>query len=252
VLEEIFTRIESFVVRVRSSRATIIGINGVDNSGKTTFAIELERCLKNKGYKIALIHLDDFHNPRNTRTRNTRNTPRTRNTRNTPRTRNTRALRNAFNSLNICNQGDDPVQSYFDNAFNLELLEKEILAPARGGELVDKELFLLDLESDTYVNRKRYRIDKDTIVILEGVLLYREPLDRYFDLRIFLDIPFSEVLRRAGKRDVSRFGPGFLSRYKTRYIPVQKRYLEDYSPRERSDMVIDNTDFTNPRIVSTR
>jgi phosphoglycolate phosphatase len=144
------------------------------------------------------------------------------------------------------------VQAYFDHAFNLELLEKKILAPARSGELVDKELLLLDLESDTYINHKRYRIDNDTVVILEGVLLYRKPLDRYFDLRVFLDIPFSEVLRRAGERDASRFGPEFLTRYKTRYIPVQKRYLEDYSPRERSDMVIDNTDFANPRIVSTR
>lgn len=217
MLVDIFARIESLLGTGNSDGAAMIGINGVDNSGKTTFAIELEQCLKNKGYKTALIHLDDFHNERSIR-----------------------------------NQGDDPVQAYFDHAFNLELLEKEILAPVRRGEFIDKELLLLDLESDTYINREHYQIDKDTVVILEGVLLYRKPLDRYFDVRVFLDIPFSEVLRRAGERDVARFGKKFLDKYKTKYIPIQKRYLELYSPKERSDIVVDNADFTNPRIVSMK
>jgi phosphoglycolate phosphatase len=212
--EDIFARIKSLLESVSTDHAVVIGINGVDTSGKTTFAIELERYLQGKRFKTQLIHLDNFHNPRSVRS-----------------------------------QGDDPIQSYLNHAFNLELLENQILAPARKKEVIDKELLLLNLESDTFTNRKAYRIDQDTVVILEGVLLYREPLDQYFNVRVFLDIPFSEVLRRAGERDAARFGPKFLDKYRTKYIPLQKRYLERYSPKEHSDIVVDNSDYLRPTII---
>lgn len=209
---EIFLRVES---RIHLPGKRLVGINGVDLSGKTIFAQDLERYLVSRGYKTALIHLDDFHNPREIRHR-----------------------------------GKDPVQGYLDNAFNLELLEKEILSPLSEQGSLDKELALLDLDTDDFTCRKRFKIAPDAIVILEGVLLYREPLEGYFDVRVFLDIPFSEVLVRARKRDVPRFGKEFLERYRSKYIPLEKRYLEEHKPKERSDLVIDNTDFTRPVIRS--
>ncbi|MBD3285084.1 HAD-IA family hydrolase [candidate division WOR-3 bacterium] len=210
----IFHTVEKKVKQTQGSTAHIVGINGVDTSGKTTFAVEMEKYLKSRGHQTMIIHLDDFHNPRDVRSR-----------------------------------GADPIQSYIDNAFNLELLEKEILAPISRGQTLDKELKLLELESDEFTNVKRYRIDKDTIVILEGVLLYREPINKYFCIRVFLDVEFREVLRRAGERDTARFGPEFIKRYKTKYIPVQKRYLEDCKPVERSDVVVDNNDYIRPYLV---
>lgn len=210
MLADIFAAIEE---KIRSKPARLIGVNGVDTSGKTVFASELAAFLSVRGYKAALVGLDDFHNPRGIR-----------------------------------NQGRDPIQSYFDNAFNLELLERELLEPISRAQSIDTQLTLLDVETDEFTNRRHYRIDPDTIVILEGVLLFRAPLERYFDLRVFLDVPFDEVLMRANQRDVPRFGPGFLERYRTRYIPLQKRYLAEHTPRERSDIVIDNTDFTRPII----
>lgn len=210
MLADIFAAIEE---KIRSKSARLIGVNGIDTSGKTIFASEFVAYLSARGYKAALVGLDDFHNP-----------------------------------SSIRNQGRDPIQSYFDNAFNLELLERELLEPISRAQAIDTQLTLLDVETDEFTNRRRYSIDPDTIVILEGVLLFRAPLERYFDLRVFLDVPFDEVLMRANQRDVPRFGPGFLERYRTRYIPLQKRYLAEHTPRERSDIVVDNTDFTRPII----
>ncbi|MEJ5308333.1 MAG: hypothetical protein WHX52_01055 [Anaerolineae bacterium] len=86
-------------------------------------------------------------------------------------------------------------------------------------------------------------------MLVEGVLLFRPPIDAYFDLRLFLHIPFDEVLRRATARDVPHCGDDYLERYKFRYIPVQQWYLETHRPAERSDVVIDNTDYANPHII---
>ena len=41
----------------------IIGINGVDTSGKTVFAQNLSRYFSHAGIKNAVIHMDDFLNP---------------------------------------------------------------------------------------------------------------------------------------------------------------------------------------------
>ncbi|MFZ5354679.1 MAG: hypothetical protein ACOZCL_18405 [Bacillota bacterium] len=196
---------------IPDKKARLIGINGVDTSGKTQFAMGLEQHLKSVGYKTLLIHMDDFHNP-----------------------------------SRIRRMGDNPIDSYINNAFNLQLLEKELLEPFRLKGRLDRKLTLLDLDKDTYTLEKEFTADEDTIVILEGVLLYREPIDKYFDIRVFLDISFDEVLRRAEIRDVPRYGIEFLDRYRTRYIPIQQRYLDECKPLERCQFVIDNTDYHKP------
>jgi phosphoglycolate phosphatase len=195
-------------------RTRIVGINGVDTAGKTRFAHDFAAFLRAQGLDVALIHGDDFHNPR--------------------------AIRR---------QGTDPVRGYIDHAFNLSLLERELLAPARRGGVFDKTLALIDLDADTPTAIRRYTIHRDTIVLVEGVLLYRPPIDIYFDLRIFLHISFDEVLRRAIARDIPHYGDDYLERYRFRYIPAQQWYLDTYQPHTRSDFVIDNTDYVNPHII---
>ena len=107
---------------------------------------------------------------------------------------------------------------------------------------------MLDLDTDTYICRKQFVADEKTIVIVEGILLYRPPIDSFFDYRIFLDIDFDEVMYRATLRDVPKYGEGFLQKYKKRYIPVQQIYLSKFSPKSKCDIVINNTDFDKPLI----
>ena len=193
----------------------ILGINGVDTSGKTRLARDLAGYLRQAGYRTQLIHIDDFHNP-----------------------------------AAIRNKHPDPVTTYLRHTFNLKLLEQEILAELTAGKRIDKTITLLDLLKNRFTVKKRYIIDTQTVVIIEGVLLYREPLDAYFNLRVFLDIKFDEVLQRARQRDVPLYGPEILARYQTKYIPAQQRYLAQSKPKERCDLLIDNNDFHNPRLIT--
>lgn len=192
----------------------VIGVNGVDTSGKTEFSKGLNSYLISKGYKTQLLHLDAFHNP-----------------------------------STIRSQGKDPIDAYINNAFNLQILEKEILQPLKVEGCLYKELMLLDLDTDQYTNKAIFNVDNDTIVILEGVLLYRDTIDQYFDCRIFLDIGFDEVLKRAEIRDVPKYGIEFLDKYRTKYIPIQKWYIENHKPKAKSDFVIDNTNYFSPKII---
>lgn len=213
---EIFNKILAFTDTLLIQGPRIIGINGIDTSGKTIFALGLFDYLKRLGRKATIIHIDDFHNPGEIR------------------------------SL-----GPNEVDAYLENAFNFKFLETEILQPIKQGLDIDKTLILLNLETDTYSLKRHFTIDSETIVIVEGVLLYRPPIDRYFDVRIFLDIPFDEVFYRASVRDVPVSGASILERYRTKYLPAQKRYLDDYHPKERCHFVIDNTDYASPKVVKS-
>jgi phosphoglycolate phosphatase len=198
----------------KEGKPLLVGINGVDASGKTTFTRELANYLINSGHRVQIIHLDDFHNP-----------------------------------SSIRNKESDPIISYTNNAFNLERIEEELLKPMVSEAIVDKKLLLLNLNTDKFNMTKRYIIDKDTIVLFEGVLLYREPLVQYFDMKIFIDISFDEVLKRAVKRDAAIMGDQVAEKYRKKYIPIQQAYLERYMPREISKIIIDNENYDNPRIV---
>ncbi|MFH1701716.1 MAG: hypothetical protein ABIE07_14160 [Candidatus Zixiibacteriota bacterium] len=216
MLNKILGIVEKGIVSRSSKRAVIIGVNGIDASGKTKFAVSLSEYLSKTGHHTQLIHLDDFHNQKSIR-----------------------------------HQGINEIDAYINNAFNSDLLINELLKPIRDKNAVDKKLTLLDLESDEYNVVKRFNIQKDTLVIVEGVLLFRPPLNDYFDYRIFLDISFDKMLKRASKRDIPRLGQSFMERYHTKYIPIQKWYLEKFEPAKISDLLIDNNDHTRSRIIKT-
>ena len=45
------------------------------------------------------------------------------------------------------------------------------------------------------------------------------------------------------------YGIEFLEKYKSKYIPIQQWYLSHCKPKERSDIVIENTDYNCPIVV---
>lgn len=206
--------IQELLTKKLRNKPLMVGINGVDTSGITTFTKEISKILNKAGFKVQVIHQDDFHNP-----------------------------------SNIRNKEPDPILSYYNNEFDLKYLENEIIEPISLNGCIDKEVILLDLQKDQYCLKKRYVVDKDTIVLIKGVLLYREPIDKYIDFKIYIDISFDEVIKRASKRDFVIFGDSVSERYQNKYIPIQKLYLEKCTPKDKSNIVIDNEDYMHPKIL---
>ncbi|MDR3086274.1 MAG: HAD hydrolase-like protein [Christensenellaceae bacterium] len=194
--------------------AAIAGINGVDCSGKTSFAQKLARYLRARGQETLLVHGDDFHKPAAARS-----------------------------------QGKNEVESYLQNAFDQKRLAREVLLPFKTEGCLHKELLCLDLSTDRFEKRVELIAGKGSVLLVEGVLLFREPLLPYFELKIFLKIGFDETLRRAALRDAPTMGEGILEKYRRRYIPAQMRYLSESAPENSADFVVDNEDFARPAIL---
>lgn len=193
----------------QKDKAFVIGINGIDCSGKTVFAKALEAYLRAKNYPTQVIEVDDFHNPK--------------------------AIRYG---------GSDQAYNYYHKSFNFERIIEKLLKPVHGKGAISARLNLLDLDTDQYTVSKRYSIGPDTIVICEGVFLFRKELAPFIDYKVYLDIPFEESKRRAVIRD----NTASLAKYDVKYHPAQKAYIEDFNPAAQADLLIDNNNTEYPKI----
>ena len=73
-----------------------------------------------------------------------------------------------------------------------------------------------------------------------------------WDFAVFLDVDFDVAVERASQRDWALFGSveEARDRYWKRYVSGQRLYLGACRPQEHADVVIDNNDWMNPRIIN--
>jgi len=199
-------------------RPTIVYITGVDACGKTHFASGLASHLSAMGHEIQLIHVDDFHRPKSMRYMTRK----------------------------------DPADAYYESSFDIGKLVTHILQPARNIGRVSESLLLLNLASDRYELNRRYVINSNTVVIVEGVFLARPEFRPYCDLLIYLDVSYAECLRRAKLRDVPTQGQTVIDKYAAKYFRAQIRFSRWCKPKCIADIVIDNNDPHNPSIVGRK
>ena len=209
-IKTIFSEIRN---RKQGGKVFIIGITGIDASGKTKFSEELEEFLVSKNYKTQVINLDDFHNPQKIR---------------------------YF--------GDDQADNYYNKSFDTKTVVEKLLIPIKQKNAFTKKLSLLNLSTDNYENEKEYIFYKDSIVIFEGVFLFRKEFFSYIDYKIFIKISFKESVRRAKMRDVPLYGKKVLKKYNEKYLPAQKKYLDQFPPSETANIIINNTNWKFPEI----
>ena len=213
IFDKIISGINS---KKHNNKPFVVWINWIDWSWKTEFTKQLNNYLIQKWFKTQIIHLDDFHNPQ--------------------------AIRYAW---------DVPeYKKYFNQSFSCETIEKELLEPISNWKEVKKELKLMNLETDKYDLKKEYDIDSDTIVLFEWVFLFRDEFVDYLDYKVLIDIPFALSKIRANIRNPELTNDDLKS-YDIKYIPAQERYFKKCKPKYRADLVINNEDFNNPKIVKT-
>lgn len=194
----------------RPGRPALVAIDGVDGSGKTTFAAALSDAYAHTGRPALVVHEDDFLNPRVLRYR----------------------------------LGRDSPEGYFRDTYDLGALSVHVLDALATSRIVPA---VFDHRTDRSVDAQPVEVPADAAVIVEGMFLHRDELAARWDVSVFLDVPFSETARRMAERDGSSPDPQDPSM--RRYVDGQRSYLATCDPRRRATLVIDNTDPRTPRIV---
>ncbi|QNN52733.1 uridine kinase [Nocardioides mesophilus] len=187
-------------------RVVLVAVDGVDGSGKTTFAGLLAAEYLNRGRVALVVHMDDFLNPRAIRYRRGRTSP----------------------------------DGFFLDTYDLGTFAANVLEPlAPGGDrAVVARAF--DLHADGPVADDPVVVPPGAVVIVEGMFLHRDELVTRWDLSVFLDVPFTVTASRMARRDGSNPDPEHPSM--SRYVGGQRLYLDSCRPADRATFVIDNFD----------
>ena len=216
-IRELLTYLVAIIINIKNPHPIRVAIDGVDASGKTTLADRLAEELKQYKRIVVRTSIDGFHNPKSIRYRKGRNSP----------------------------------EGYYCDSFDNQAIIDNLLKPLspNGNLLYRTRIF--DFKTDTKVISPLQKANEDTILLMDGVFLFRPELADYWDLKIFLDVDFKITVQRASKRDGYYLGTTqeIIEKYYQRYVPGQKLYFADAKPKEQADIIIDNSNFDKPIIT---
>ncbi len=204
------------VVAMPAAQPLIIGIDGKDASGKTTFANTLADALKQVTQReVIRVSLDDFFLPRALRARQ-----------------------------------QDQARGCYEDTFDIQAIITHLLRPLKESRTYTAKMF--DHATDSPVNIVKNRAASDAIIVIDGVFLQRPAFKAYWDYTVLLDVADATAIERGSIRDAGRIGDIAAARekYVNRYIASQKIYYDECLPQEKASIVVDNTDFSNPKIIA--
>jgi uridine kinase len=204
------------IAAVRRPHPVRVAIDGVDAAGKTSLADELVRPLQGRGCPVIRASLDSFHQPRGVRHR----------------------------------RGALSPEGYYYDSFDYPAVKSLLLDPLGPGGTLCYQTALFDGRADAAVSSPVRTAELHSILLLDGVFLFRPELEACWDLRIWVEVTFEVMLGRVIRRDARLFGgeAAVRERYEQRYIPGQRLYLEQCRPREQAHLVVDNNDPLHPAL----
>jgi len=193
--------------------AARVAVDGPDGAGKTVFADALAEVLRGCGRPVVRISLDDFHHVRAVRYR----------------------------------RGRDSPSGFWADSFDYPRFRADVLEPfAPGGARVYRPA-AHDLATDAVLSPAPQTAPPGAVLLVDGLFLHRDELIGAWDFSVFLEVPFTETARRMSRRDGTAPDPSHPS--VRRYVEAQRLYFAACNPQARATVVIDNTDFGEPRLL---
>lgn len=190
---------------VSPKKSVLVGISGIDASGKGFIAAKLAERLENKGFNIAVINVDGW-----------------------------------LNLPHIRFTDQDHGRHFYENALRLDEMFESLVLPLKQKRSIR---ITEDLAEETAVEFRPHKYDfKDIdIILLEGIFLFKPEYIDYFDLKVWVECSFETAMDRA----VSRSQEGMtadetIAAYETIYFPAQRLHFQLDSPQTASDLTLQN------------
>jgi uridine kinase len=206
LLEPLISAVEERIPSSRPGRsALLVGISGIDGSGKGTVTRRLANELVAAGRKVATIDLDSWHHPA--------------------------AIR--FSR-------DNPGEHFYRHAFRFGELLERLIDPLHQDGSVCLDEPLVDPVTDTWY-RKPYDFEGVEVILFEGIFLFARQRRMRFDLSIWVHCPFDVALDRALTRNQEGRPLNDLREdYERIYTPAQRIHLEQDDPEAFADLIFLN------------
>jgi uridine kinase len=194
---------------------TRVGIDGRSAAGKTTFADELADAIRRP---VIRASLDDFHTPGH-----------------------------KFRSM----AEEYTAESYYDEAFDYVCFREWVVEPLMPGGSRHCRLRYWDSYHDVAYDDEPVVVPADAVLVVDGGMLMRPELADAWDMTIWIDVDWDDMVERAVARDVAWVGDADVvrRRYANRFRPMHDMYERVTNARARATVVVDNRDPERPRLL---
>jgi uridine kinase len=207
-----FETLAAKIVELPHGGPLMVGIDGITASGKTTFADTLAQMIGELDRPVVRTTIDGFHHPPETRYQ----------------------------------QGKESPEGYYADSFDYDTLVKTLLSPLSnlGDEKLDLPTATYDFRTQREVPDSHASFDAGTILLFDGVMLFREEINRYWDYRIYVDARYQTGFIRGVPRDSKSEEDQMVvgQKYLNRYFPGQRYYQATAKPLDQADVILFNDD----------
>jgi uridine kinase len=196
---------------LRSQRAVLVGISGIDASGKGFVTAQLAERLRALNWNVAAVSADDW-----------------------------------LNLPDVCINRDDPAEHFYKYALRVDEMFERLVLPLKQSRRVDLVTDCGDAKA-TIHHKHRYRFRNIDIILLEGIFLFKSAYQHQFDLTVWIDCSFETALQRAIARGQEGLPPTETKQaFETIYFPAQRIHLARDNPRTHADLIMDNDPLRTP------
>ena len=204
-LDEVVRKVLERRAKIPESRSLLVGVSGIDGCGKGYLARQLQAHLALHGVIPAILNVDGW--------------------------------------LNLPEKRFDdkaPATNFYENAIRLEQFFSQLVLPLRDRRSIH---LVADFVEETASQYRKHSYDYDdvSVVLVEGIFLFKPQYRKYFDLAIWIDCSFPTALARAIDRAQEGLSPAnTIAVYDTIYFPAQRIHLTQDKPRESADLIFEN------------
>ena len=204
-LEEVTQRILEMRKEMPTKQSLLVGISGIDASGKGYIASKLSTSLPAE-LNVAVVNADGW-----------------------------------LNLPEVRFSGTDPGRHFYENAFRLDEMFESLIVPLKQNANVDLIAECLE-ETSTAFQPQRYFYENIDIILLEGIFLFKRAYVPLLDLRIWIECSFDVALQRAITRSQEGLSTDeTISAYENIYFPAQRLHFAIDQPNLAADLLFNNS-----------
>jgi uridine kinase len=186
-------------------RSVLVGITGIDGSGKGYVTARIVAALEGNGLRAAGINADGWLNLPHRR----------------------------FDPAN-------PAEQFYLHCIRFDEMFAQLILPLRDRRSWRVETDFAE-ETATEYRKHTYRFENVDVILLEGIFLLKPAYRGHFDLSFWVDCTFETALERALQRGQEGLPPDETIRaYHTIYFPAQRIHFGRDNPRAAATAILPN------------
>jgi uridine kinase len=216
--KETFELIKTSILSIqeKKDKPIRIAINGIEGTGKTVLAEKLTKYLNSENLNAIQVSIDGFH----------------------------------FNKEVRYKQGRDSAKGYYEDSYDEIVFVEKVLKTSQT-DFPNYTTATHNLETDEYLSLEPIKLENNSILITDGAYLFKPNYRNHWDLKIYLKTSFEIAMKRGIERDKNSLGGVELTKekYEKRYHESSRIYLAENEPEKIADIVIDNSDFNNLKVI---